>query len=162
MKTLRFIGMALVAVIMSVSFAACSDDDEDPSTNDLASYVKGEWKVVDAERWQQIKGTDDYEHYTYSDLLEDNDGPFANDYYDGTKTLYSVKDGKIDKDDYYFYKVVGNNKIYTDNTDSFDTVNLMTYTVTVVNENKMILDSGYTEDDPGQLFREVWTYERVK
>lgn len=29
MRTLRFIGMAIVAVIMSVNFAACSDDDEE-------------------------------------------------------------------------------------------------------------------------------------
>ena len=29
MKTLRFIGMAIVAIIMSVNFAACSDDDEE-------------------------------------------------------------------------------------------------------------------------------------
>lgn len=29
MKTLRFIGMAIVAIIMSVNFAACSDDDDD-------------------------------------------------------------------------------------------------------------------------------------
>ena len=31
MKTLRFIGMALVAIMMSVNFAACSDDDDDNS-----------------------------------------------------------------------------------------------------------------------------------
>ena len=29
MKTLRFIGMAIVAIIMSVNFVACSDDDEE-------------------------------------------------------------------------------------------------------------------------------------
>ena len=29
MKTLRFIGMAIIAIIMSVNFAACSDDDDD-------------------------------------------------------------------------------------------------------------------------------------
>ena len=29
MKTLRFIGMAIVAIIMSVNFAACSDDDDE-------------------------------------------------------------------------------------------------------------------------------------
>ena len=29
MKTLRFIGMALIAVIMCVNFVACSDDDEE-------------------------------------------------------------------------------------------------------------------------------------
>lgn len=32
MRTLRFIGMAIVAVIMSVNFAACSDDDEEESS----------------------------------------------------------------------------------------------------------------------------------
>ena len=29
MRTLRFIGMAIIAVIMSVNFTACSDDDGD-------------------------------------------------------------------------------------------------------------------------------------
>ena len=29
MKTLRFIGMAIVAIIKSVNFVACSDDDDD-------------------------------------------------------------------------------------------------------------------------------------
>ena len=29
MKTLRFIGMAIIAIIMSVNFVACSDDDDD-------------------------------------------------------------------------------------------------------------------------------------
>lgn len=33
MKTLRFIGMALVAVILSVSFIACSDDEDDANTS---------------------------------------------------------------------------------------------------------------------------------
>lgn len=156
--------MALVAVILSVNFVACSDDDdEDVNTTDLASYVKGEWRVVDAERWQQDKGTNDYKHYSYSELLEYNGEPFDNDYYDGTKTRYNIKeDGAIDRDNYCFYKIVGNNQIYTDDRDSFDTNDLIQWKVTIVNENKMILDSDYIEDDPGQLFREVWTYERVK
>ena len=41
MKTLRFIGMAIVAVIMSVNFAACSDDD-DEGTNGSNPLV-GTW-----------------------------------------------------------------------------------------------------------------------
>lgn len=32
MKTLRFIGMALLAVVLCVNFAACSDDDDEPQT----------------------------------------------------------------------------------------------------------------------------------
>ena len=33
MKTFRLIGMALLAVVMSMNFTSCSDDDE-PSKND--------------------------------------------------------------------------------------------------------------------------------
>ena len=41
MKTLRFIGMAIIAVIMSVNFAACcSDDDEENKSNSL---LVGTW-----------------------------------------------------------------------------------------------------------------------
>ena len=29
MKTFRFIGMALLAIVMCVNFASCSDDDEE-------------------------------------------------------------------------------------------------------------------------------------
>ena len=35
MKTLRFIGMAVIAVIMSVNFTACSDDDDEAVANAL-------------------------------------------------------------------------------------------------------------------------------
>ena len=46
MKTLRFIGIALLTVLMSVSFSACggSDDDEpQPSSNPLI----GTWESID-------------------------------------------------------------------------------------------------------------------
>lgn len=45
MKTLRFIGMALIAVVMCVNFAACSDDEEEDKSGDAASLI-GTWKVV--------------------------------------------------------------------------------------------------------------------
>ena len=44
MRTLRFIGMAIVAVIMSVNFAACSDDDdEDNNGNNGNNPLVGTW-----------------------------------------------------------------------------------------------------------------------
>lgn len=39
MKTLRLIGMAIIAVIMSINFVACDDDDEDSNTIDTSSLV---------------------------------------------------------------------------------------------------------------------------
>ena len=41
MKTLRLIGMAVIAVIMSVNFAACSDDDEDKGSS---NPIVGTWQ----------------------------------------------------------------------------------------------------------------------
>ena len=42
MKTLRLIGMAIVAIVMSVNFTACSDDDDDI---DIAQ-LEGTWGLV--------------------------------------------------------------------------------------------------------------------
>ena len=47
MKTLRLIGMAIVAIIMSVNFAACSDDDEDIDV----SQLEGTWGLVRSAGW---------------------------------------------------------------------------------------------------------------
>lgn len=41
MKTFRFIGMALLAVVMSVNLTSCSDDDE-PSKNDDGIHYQSE------------------------------------------------------------------------------------------------------------------------
>lgn len=41
MKTLRLIGMAVIAVIMSVNFIACSDDDDTIDTSSL----EGTWDL---------------------------------------------------------------------------------------------------------------------
>lgn len=44
MKTLRFIGMALLAVVMCVNFAACSDNDEEKAESDnLTEIIVGAW-----------------------------------------------------------------------------------------------------------------------
>lgn len=41
MKTLRFIGMAISAIIMSVNFIACSSDDNNDNEN---TNLLGTWK----------------------------------------------------------------------------------------------------------------------
>ena len=44
MKTLRFIGMAILAVVLSVNFVACSDDDEEKNDADnLTEIIVGTW-----------------------------------------------------------------------------------------------------------------------
>ena len=47
MKTLRFIGMALFAILMCVNFAACSSGDEDPTNeNDLPIENDSKQKLI--------------------------------------------------------------------------------------------------------------------
>lgn len=54
MKTFRLIGMALVAVLMCVNFASCSDDDEEEvSKKSLAEMIIG--------RWEQFHSNGDYD-----------------------------------------------------------------------------------------------------
>lgn len=53
MRTLRFIGMAIVAVIMSINFAACSDDDEKEAT----TTIEGTWKYTSSSDEDLRSGT---------------------------------------------------------------------------------------------------------
>ena len=45
MKTLRMIGMAVVAIMMSLNFVACSDDEK---TDSYADLIVGVWKETGA------------------------------------------------------------------------------------------------------------------
>ena len=46
MKTLRYIGMAIFAVILNVHFIACSDDDEDEPQTTPATLAGTTWKII--------------------------------------------------------------------------------------------------------------------
>ena len=48
MKTLRFIGMAIIAVVISVNFVACSSDDDDE--NESNSPLVGTWVNIEKDR----------------------------------------------------------------------------------------------------------------
>lgn len=52
MRTLRIIGMAIVAIVMSVNFAACNDDDDDIDVNQL----EGTWGLTHAEGYYYEEG----------------------------------------------------------------------------------------------------------
>ena len=69
MKTLRFIGVALLAVLLSVSFSACGSDDDGPQTS--SSPLIG--------TWEKTNGNGDYY------ILEFKaDGSFLEVEYEGT------------------------------------------------------------------------------
>jgi len=47
MKTLRFFGMVLLTVLMSVGFTACSSDDDDDASGNAS--IVGTWKYTDTD-----------------------------------------------------------------------------------------------------------------
>jgi len=53
MKTLRLIGMALFAIVMSLNFVAC-DDDDDEGCN--CCQLEGTWGLVREEGFEYING----------------------------------------------------------------------------------------------------------
>lgn len=74
MKTLRIIGMAVIAVIMSVNFAACGDDDDEGIEN--PDYLIGVWQGTVASGWE----TDGGEKFNYpSEDFSDNRITFKED-----------------------------------------------------------------------------------
>ena len=107
MKTLRFIGMALFAVLMCVNFASCSSSDDDP-TEDFPQYEL----VTNGKKLTKIE-------YTlsdpYNDFIEvwnfnyDNEGKlieatFTDSYNNQTKTRYTWNNNIINAHETIDYK----------------------------------------------------------
>ena len=100
MRTLRLIGLAIVAIVMSVNFAACSDDDDDFNISDL----EGLWEGVTSEFEEKENGQvvdKDTESLDDQRIRFKSDGTLTS-YYKGGSTwviedegTWSVKDGKI-------------------------------------------------------------------
>ena len=136
MKTFRFIGMALLAMVLSVSFTACSDDDDkDEITSN--NFLIGVW----IESWYDdiIEFRADRSGY-YAEFLDDTEvAPFSWTYKDGMLT-YVMADGEIEEarllnqlEDIIIWKH------YVNNPDAYDS--------NVINK-----------DDYGYYYR--WTWER--
>lgn len=108
MRTLRFIGMAIVAVIMSINFAACSDDDD--KSEDVANFI-GKWKIETINYQGETEEWDGYPFFVVTAnniYFTDEEGTTKSDYstytYDAkskTITAKYVNSGKT-----YIIKVV--------------------------------------------------------
>lgn len=121
MKTLRFIGMAVIAVIMSVNFMACSDDDDEDDKQ--SNTIIGTWEVTgdsdSDEEYNAIgeiytfysNGTvlNEWENdfYTYNYKLNSDNTILSIDYEDGDgyEEMYlEITDNKLMKWTYVNYE----------------------------------------------------------
>ena len=94
MKTLRIVGMAIITVIMSVNFVACSSDDD--GENESNSPLVGTW--VNIENRSSVE---------YKDVMTINA--------DGTGSDAIYINGQLDKDgvDNFRYTYDENSKVFT-------------------------------------------------
>ena len=67
MKTLRFIGVALFTVLMSVGFSACGGDDDDVDNGGSSASIEGEWYVTTLKEyeWDSSKNAPDMNNITF-------------------------------------------------------------------------------------------------
>ncbi|MBC5606890.1 DUF5640 domain-containing protein [Bacteroides difficilis] len=110
MKTLRFIGMAIVAIIMSVNFVACSDDDDD-------NPIVGTWRSE--------VSNNSYDSFTFNtdgsgiwQAYRDNRQTDSDTFkysIDGDKITFTWADGEIYTST---FSISGNRLTIKDNEDS--------------------------------------------
>lgn len=147
--------MAIVAVIMSVNFAACSDDDEDIDTNQL----EGTWGMVHAEGYFHNEG----ENF-----------PF-NETFDPTNPIEDYEKMVISKESDNIYSVVNyvyhNNQWVMEDTDRFTLDGTTIFPVdsendgpssmkiVKVNSQELVIESKGT-DEYGEYYDKV-TYKRL-
>ncbi|WP_044266488.1 hypothetical protein [Bacteroides timonensis] len=117
MKTLRLIGMAIVAVIMSVNFAACSDDDEEETpTNPLIGtwYEEPDTNGNYMVSTYNADGTGSEKEYYQGKFEEPYSFTYSYDKNTSIVTLHYVEEGYEDETDKYYITFNGNTMVMKD------------------------------------------------
>lgn len=168
MKTLRLLGMALIAILVSVNFTACSSDDEEPTKND-DGIITNQKKLVeltetnghDTNIWSfsyDSKGRlisiveKDYDS-SNSDITNITWGEnTVTESSDGESITYSLTDGLIrtgSETDGYKYSFAYNSSKQLTTYQYGDKYNSNSITLTW--ENGKITKTAYEDDEPSQI-----------
>lgn len=151
MKTLRLIGMAIVAIIMSVNFAACGDDDEEEDNRSLSEKLIGHWVLTYEEGFIKEANYPDYEwsyapkeeyeyfgHFTFR-----ADGTYSQYDLDGTSNPQSIEEWSV------------NGNVITLIEDEHEQYDLKVLEIT---SDKLVLEHYFK--DEGYEVRAKMTYKR--
>lgn len=156
MRTLRLIGFAIIAIVMSGNFVACGDDDEEGGNVDIANLV-GLWEPIhtegyDASEEPTDRWNEDIDAATnesdYMRMEFNQDGSYKSYYYDNGWQVAMI--GK--------YKVDGN-KIYISSTIE-EEEDVWAVTIVSLNSNQLIFED--KDNENGQDYYEKITLKRIK
>ena len=126
--------MAVIAVIMSVNFVACSDDDEDIDT----AQLEGTWGLTNDEGYEVYEGEKES----------------WNDQYDPANPISDCDNNQWHQNDTEKFTLDGNNLIPVDGGTEFTSVKLL-----VVNSSQLVVEQKETDED-GDFYRKM-TYKRM-
>ena len=154
MKTLRFIGMAVIAIMLSVNFVACSDDDEDLDV----AQLEGTWGLTNDEGYEIYEGerdswndkydpsnpTADCEKMVIAKIADNTYSVTHYDYYNNQWNLSETEKFTLD----------GNNLIPVDGDTEFSSVKLL-----VANSSQLVIEQKGTDED-GEYYNKK-TYKRM-
>lgn len=150
MKALRFFGMVLITVLLSVGFAACSSDDDDDIGN--VSTLYGTWETTHFEGWEKINGELDDEWNEDASESEDNMRlAFASD---GEVTIYYKSGSSWSVDEVCDYTISGN-KLYIKEYDGDED---WVCTIKTLNASTLVIESSSSETEDGDKYQ---SYEKV-
>lgn len=114
MKTLRFIGIALLTVLMSVAISSCSKSDDDNGGGDTSASIEGIWYKMSVFEYELKNGEPDFSKIVWS---HDYSGSNSSWIFGKTNDGYNVTSlGNGEAHEYSFVKV-GNNEYKMDNVD---------------------------------------------
>ena len=114
MKTLRFIGIALLTVLMSVAISSCSkSDDDNNGGGDTSASIEGIWYKMTLIEYELKNGEPDFSKIVWSDDYRGSNHSWT---FAKTNDGYNVTTLGNEVHEYSFVKV-GNNEYKMDNAD---------------------------------------------
>jgi len=157
-KTFRFIGMALMAVLVSMGFAACSDDDDNIGN---VSDIYGTWETTHSEGWEKVDGKIDDEWDW--DASKSSNTDYLDRFVfteDGEVTMYYWSGSRWYSDGTYDYTISGN-KLRIEDYDG-DEEDLV-ITIKSLSESVLVLEGSYSETEDGEKYEgyEKITFKKV-
>lgn len=154
MKTLRFIGMAIIAVIMSVNFMAYSDDDDEEDNRPDSEKIVGQWVLTYEEGYEKEPSEPEYDR-EWSHAPKDECEYFGNFLFraDGTFVESDLDDSELQRG-----KWALSNNLLTLREEGYEYY-ADDLKVVELSSNKLVLEYYYEEEDGGVEYAKM-TYKR--
>lgn len=155
MKTLKFIGLALLAIVMCVNFSACSNNDDD-------NGIEGTWGLTKDEVTYRDGHIETEEYDPFKPEENGDDDMIKIKKLSGTTyslTSYSFRNGKWSSDDSFNYDT---NTKKISGTDDEDLTNATSITIKRTSNNTLVIEYTWnpdeTEDAEDNFVKDVSTY----